>query len=82
MSEALQRARAFLGWRLVDRRGQTALEYFLLAGAVSILVGVAAFTFGGKVGKAVVTGQQCMTNVTGADAVATATTFTGSGVCA
>ena len=79
MRDTMRRIRALFGRRLADRRGQTALEYFLLAGAVAILVGVAAFTFGGKVGKAVVTGQNCATNITATAAAATATTFSGTG---
>ena len=77
--KAVHQARVFLGGRLKNQRGQTALEYFLLAGAVAILVGVAAFTFGGKVGKAVVTGQNCATNITATATTATATTFSGTG---
>jgi uncharacterized protein (UPF0333 family) len=76
---AMRRARVFLGRRLADRRGQTALEYFLLAGAVAILVGVAAFTFGGKVGAAVVTGQNCAANITTTATAGTATSFSGTG---
>lgn len=82
MRKTMQRVRAFLGRRLANRRGQTALEYFLLAGAVAILVGVAAFTFGGKVGQTVVTGQNCAANIAATDTAATASTFTGTGVCA
>ena len=77
-----RRVLGLLGLRAMDRRGQTALEYFLLAGAVAILVGVAAFTFGGKVGKTVVTGQNCAANIATTDTAATSTTFGGSGVCA
>ncbi len=40
------------------------------------------FKFGGKVGQTVVSGQKCMTNIAGADASATATTFIGTRVCA
>ncbi len=79
MRKTMQRVRAFLGRRLANRRGQTALEYFLLAGAVAILVGVAAFTFGGKVGQTVVTGQNCAANIATTAAAATATNFSGTG---
>ena len=74
-----QRVLGLLGLRAKDRRGQTALEYFLLAGAVAILVGVAAFTFGGKVGQTVVTGQNCAANIASTAAAATATNFSGTG---
>ena len=79
MRKAVHQARVFLGGRLKNQRGQTALEYFLLAGAVAILVGVAAFTFGGKVGKTVVTGQNCAANIASTASAATATNFAGTG---
>lgn len=82
MFRLFQRLRGFLGRRVADRRGQTALEYFLLAGAVAILVGVAAFTFGGNVGNAVRLGQTCAANISTTAAAATATTFSSTGTCA
>ena len=68
--------------RLRDRAGQGTVEYFLIVTAIAVLVGVAIFTLGGNVGKQVVLGQNCVTNLTSAASAAGASTFTGSGPCA
>ncbi len=65
--------------RLRDRAGQGTVEYFMIIGAIAILVGVAVFSLGGKVGGQVVLSQNCVANASATASAATATTFTGSG---
>ncbi len=68
--------------RLRDRAGQGTVEYFMIIGAIAILVGVAVFSLGGKVGGQVVLSQNCVSDLTSAASAATSSTFTGSGPCA
>ncbi len=71
-------AKSYVHRRLRDTLGQTGLEYFLIAGGIAVLVGVAIFAFGGALKSGIKQAQSCLNNTSNTAAGGTSTT---TGVC-